>query len=154
MIFEHLKAKGLVEAVAPDLHRASRLMARAHKDLKTAQAMVGTDPEWAYLIAAHAILRAARALALAEGLRPRGREQARTLLQMAGCLVGEGEASMVNDLDQVRKKGQHFLEANAESRRALSRSRDHARLCQRASDAVIVRSPGQGVAGEDFEERG
>ena len=111
MIFEHLKAKGLVEAVAPDLHRASRLMARAHKDLKTAQAMVGTDPEWSYLIAAHAILRAARALALVEGLRPRGREQARTLLQMAGSLVGEGEASMVNDLDQVRKKGQHFLES-------------------------------------------
>lgn len=111
MTFEYLKAKGLVEAMAPDLHGANRLMARAHKDLKTAQAMVGTDPEWAYLIAAHAILRAARAVALAEGLRPRGREQARTLLQMAGHLVGEDEASMVNDLDQVRRKGQHFLES-------------------------------------------
>lgn len=111
MTFEYLKAKALVEAVASDLHSANRLMARAQKDLKTAQAMVGTDPEWAYLIAAHAILRAARALALAEGLRPRGREQARTLLQMAGHLVGEGEASMVNDLDQVRKKSQHFLES-------------------------------------------
>ncbi|MFQ5988520.1 MAG: hypothetical protein ACE5K9_01275 [Candidatus Methylomirabilales bacterium] len=111
MIFEHLKSKGLVEEVSPDLHRANRLMARAHKDLKTAQEIVGTDPEWAYLIVAHAMLRAARALALAEGLRPRGREQARTLLQMAGSLVGEGEASMVNDLDQVRKKGQLFLES-------------------------------------------
>jgi hypothetical protein len=111
MTFEFVKAKALVEAVAPDLHGANCLMARAQKDLKTAQAMVGTDPEWAYLIAAHAILRAARALALAEGLRPRGREQARTLLQMAGHLVGEGEASIVNDLDQVRKKGQHFLES-------------------------------------------
>ncbi|MFQ5803074.1 MAG: hypothetical protein ACE5JQ_09295 [Candidatus Methylomirabilales bacterium] len=111
MIFEHLKAKGLVEVVAPDLHRANRLLARAHKDLKTAQAMVGTDPEWSYLIAAHGILRAGRALALAEGLRPRGRDQARTLLQMAGYLVGEDQASMVNDLDQVRKKGQQFLES-------------------------------------------
>lgn len=111
MTFEYLKAKGLVEATAPDLYGANRLMARAHKDLKTAQAMVGTDPEWAYVIAAHAIVRAARAVALAEGLRPRGREQARTLLQMAGHLVGEGEASIVNDLDQVRKKGQHFLES-------------------------------------------
>lgn len=111
MTFEYLEAKGLVEAVSPDLQGANRLMARAHKDLKTAQAMVGTDPEWAYLIATHAILRAARALALAEGLRPRGREQARTLLQMASRLVGEDEASMVNDLEQVRKKGQHFLES-------------------------------------------
>ena len=111
MMFEHLKSKGLVEEVPPDLHRANRLMARAHKDLKTAQEIVGTDPEWAYLIVAHGMLRAARALAMAEGLRPRGREQARTLLQMAGSLVGEGETSMVNDLDQVRKKGQLFLES-------------------------------------------
>ncbi|MFQ5846811.1 MAG: hypothetical protein ACE5IQ_03950 [Candidatus Methylomirabilales bacterium] len=111
MIFEQLKAKGMVEVVAPDLQRANRLMARAQKDLKTAQAMAGTDAEWAYVVAAHAILRAARALTLAEGMRPRGRDQARTLLQMAGGLVGEGEASMVDDVDQVRKKGQHFLES-------------------------------------------
>jgi hypothetical protein len=111
MIFEQLKAKGLIEVVAPDLHRANRLMARAQKDLKTAQAMVGTDSEWAYVVAAHAIFRAARSLTLAEGLRPRGRDQARTLLQMTASLVGEEEPSMVEDLDQVRKKGQHFLEA-------------------------------------------
>ena len=111
MTFEYLKAKGLVESVGPDLHGANRLMVRAHKDLKTAQAIVGIDPEWAYVVTAHAILRVARAVALAEGLRPRGREQARTLLQMAGHFTGEGEASMVNDLDQIRKKGQHFLES-------------------------------------------
>lgn len=111
MIFNPLKAKGLVEVMVPDLHRANHLIARAQKDLKTAQAMVGTDPEWAYVIAAHAIVRAARSLTLAEGLRPRGREQARTLLQVVGYLVGEGETSMVSDLDQVRKKGQHLLES-------------------------------------------
>lgn len=111
MIFEQLKAKGLLEVVAPNLHRANRFMARAEKDLKTAQAMVGTDAEWAYVVAAHAILRAGRALTLAEGLRPRGRDQARTLLQMTAGLVGEEEPSMVEDLEQVRKKGQHFLEA-------------------------------------------
>ncbi|MBW8056460.1 MAG: hypothetical protein V3R69_05435 [candidate division NC10 bacterium] len=111
MIFEQLKAKGLVEVVAADLHRANPLMARAQKDLKTAQAIVGSDAEWAYVVAAHAISRAARALALAEGVRPRGRDQARTLLQMACCLVGEEDASMVEDLYQVRKKGQQFLES-------------------------------------------
>ncbi len=111
MIFEQLKAKGLVEAVAPDLQRANRLMARVQKDLKTAQAMVGTDSEWAYVIAAHSMLRAARALTLAEGLRPRGRDQARTLLQLTACLVSEEEVSMVADLDQVRKKAQHLLDS-------------------------------------------
>jgi hypothetical protein len=47
---------------------------------------------------------------LAEGLRPRGRDQTRTLLQTAGSLIGEGEGSTLDDLEQVRKKGQHFLE--------------------------------------------
>jgi hypothetical protein len=111
MTFEQLKAKGLVEVVAPDQVRANRLMARAQKDLKTAQAIVGTDPEWAYVVAAQAILRAARALTLVEGLRPRGRDQTRTLLQLAGCLVGEDERTAVDDLDQVRKKGEHLLES-------------------------------------------
>ncbi|MGH7352072.1 MAG: HEPN domain-containing protein [Candidatus Methylomirabilales bacterium] len=110
MIFEQLKARGLVEVVDPDLPGANRLMARAQKDLKTAQAVVGTDAEWAYVVAVHAVLRAARALMLAEGFRPRGRDQTRTLLQIAGSLVGEGEGSTLDDLEQVRKKGQHFLE--------------------------------------------
>lgn len=111
MIFKELKAKGVVEAVAPDVRRASRLMARAQKDLKTAQAVVGTDAEWAYVVAAYAVFRAARALAHAEGLRPRGRDQARTLLQMTACLFGEEEPSMREDLEQLRKKGQHLLES-------------------------------------------
>lgn len=110
MIFEQLKAKGVLEAAAPDVRRANRLMARAQKDLKSAQAIVGTDPEWAYVVAAHAIIRASRALALAEGLRPRGRDQVRTLLQMTACLVGGDEPSVEEDLDQIRKKGQHLLE--------------------------------------------
>jgi hypothetical protein len=111
MIVDELRAKGLAEVVPPDPQRANRLMARAQKDLKTAQAVVGTDAEWAYVIAAHATLRAARALTLAEGLRPRGRDQTRTLLQLAGAILGTGEAARVEDLDQVRRKGQHFLEA-------------------------------------------
>ncbi len=111
MMFKQLRSKGLVEMVAPDLHGANHFVSRAQKDLKTAQAMVGTDPEWAYVIAAHAVVRAARALTLVEGVRLRGREQVRTLLQVTGYLIGEEEASMVNDLEQIRKKGQHLLES-------------------------------------------
>jgi len=50
-------------------------------------------------------------LLLAEGLRARGRDQARTLLQVARGLVGEGEGPPVDDLDQIRRKGHHFLES-------------------------------------------
>lgn len=109
MIYDELKAKGLVEEVSQDFHQASHLMNMAQKDLKTAQALAGIDREWAYTIAAQGILRAASALTLAEGLRPKGREQGRTLLQLAGLLVGE-DRSLANDLNQIRKKGQRFLE--------------------------------------------
>ncbi len=109
MIYDELKTRGLVEEVAQDFHQATHLMNMAQKDLKTAQALVGTDREWAYTIAAQAILRAASALTVAEGLRPKGREQGRTLLQLVGFLMGE-DRSLVNDLDQIRKKGQRFLE--------------------------------------------
>ncbi|MFQ5656525.1 MAG: hypothetical protein ACE5G5_03220 [Candidatus Methylomirabilales bacterium] len=111
MLFKQLQAKGLVEVAAPDVHGANHLVSRAQKDLKTAQGMVGTDPEWAYVVAAHAIVRAARALTMAEGVRPKGREQVRTLLQVTGYLAGEGDASLVDDLEQVRKKGEHLLES-------------------------------------------
>lgn len=110
MIYDDLKARGLVEEVSADFRQATHLLSMAGKDLKTAQAIVGTDREWAYTIAAQAILRAASALTVAEGLRPKGRDQGRTLLQLAGLLVSEGDRSVVSDLDQIRKKGQRFLE--------------------------------------------
>ena len=74
MAYEDLRERGLLEEVRPNFALVSTLIGRARRDLATARATVSIDREWAYLIAHQAMARAARALVMAEGLRPRGRD--------------------------------------------------------------------------------
>lgn len=110
MAYEELRERGLVEEVRPNFAVVSTLLERARKDLATASATVGVDREWAYLIAYQAMARAARALVMAEGLRPRGRDPQRTVVQLAGMILGEEERSLVNGFDRMRRKSQVLLE--------------------------------------------
>lgn len=110
MAYEELRERGLVEEVRPDFRQVSMLLTRALKDLSTARANVSIDKEWAYTIAYQAMLRAAKALVMAEGWRPRGRDQARTLVMLVGELLGEEGRSLVNGFDRMRRKRQDFME--------------------------------------------
>lgn len=110
MAYEELRERGLVEEVRPDFRQVSTLLVRASKDLSTARANVAIDKEWAYIIAYQAMLRAVKALVMAEGWRPRGRDQARTLVMLVGELLGEEGRSLVNGFDRMRRKGQDFME--------------------------------------------
>ena len=110
MAYEDLRERGLVEEVKPDLRTASRFMARAQKDLATARANVSIDKEWAYAIAYGAMFRAAKAALAAEGWRPKGRDQPRTIVLLIGELLGEESRTLVNAFDLMRRKRQQFLE--------------------------------------------
>jgi len=110
MGYEELRERGLVEEIRPDFRQISGLLGRALKDLSTAQATANIDTEWAYAIAYQAMLRAARAIVMAEGWRPRGRDQARTLVQLVGEIVGEDARSLVNSFDRMRRRRQDFME--------------------------------------------
>jgi len=110
MAYEELRERGLVEEIRPDFRQISTLLARALKDLSTARANVSIDKEWAYIIAYQAMLRAAKAVVMAEGWRPRGRDQARTVVLLVGELLGEESRSLVNGLDRMRRKRQDFME--------------------------------------------
>ena len=110
MAYEELRERGLVEEVRPDFRQVSTLLTRALKDLSTARANVTIDKEWAYIIAYQAMLRAAKALVMAEGWRLRGRDQARTLVMLVGELLGEEGRSLVNGFDRMRRKRQDFME--------------------------------------------
>src|SRR5574341_1382335 len=85
MAVEELREKGLVEDFKPNFAVVSALIARSLRDLSTARANASIDREWAYAIAYQGMLRAARAMIIAEGLRPRGRDQQRTVVQLAGA---------------------------------------------------------------------
>jgi uncharacterized protein (UPF0332 family) len=110
MAYEELRERGLVEEIRPDFRQVSILLARALKDLSTARANVDIDKEWAYTIAYHGMVRAAKALVMAEGWRPRGRDQARTIVMLVGELMGEEGRALVNGFDRMRRKRQDFME--------------------------------------------
>ena len=110
MPYEDLREKGLIEDIKPNFQVASALIARALKDLVTARANASIDREWAYAIAYQGMLRAARAMITAEGLRPRGRDQSRTVVLLAGALLGDDMRSLVNAFDRMRRRSQAILE--------------------------------------------
>ena len=110
MAYEDLREKGLVEDVKPDFAVVSALITRAMKDLATARSNASIDREWAYAIAFQGMLRAARAMIAAEGLRPRGRDQQRTVVMLAGAVLGEEVRSLVNAFDRMRRRWQTILD--------------------------------------------
>ncbi len=144
MAHEELRQRGLVEEVRPNFSAISTLLERARRDLATAQATLGVDREWAYVIAYQGMARAARAVVMAEGLRPRGRDPQRTTVQVVGAMLGEGERSLVNGFDRMRRKSQVLLEepgtpvSRYEAEGAL---REAQRFLQLAVDLARDRNP-------------
>lgn len=110
MAYEDLRERGLVEDAKPNFAQVSALITRALKDLATARANVSLDREWAYAMAYQAMHRAAKAMVMAEGLRPRGRDQQKTIVLLAGAILGEGSRSLINSFDRMRRRWHTFLE--------------------------------------------
>lgn len=110
MAYEDLRERGLVEESRPDFRQVSGLLGRATQDMATARATISIDKEWAYIIAYQAMLRATKALVMAEGWRVKGRDQARTFVTLIGELLGEEERQLVNGFDRMRRKRQDFME--------------------------------------------
>jgi hypothetical protein len=109
--YDELKSRGLLDEAAPSEKQVLALVRRASKDLQTAKATLLVDREWAYTMAAQGMVRAARALALAARLRPKGREQVKTVLQVAASLLPGDAAPLLNQLERMRRKSQQFLDA-------------------------------------------
>jgi len=110
MPYEDLREKGLVEDAKPNFATVSALIARAVKDLATARANASIDREWAYAIAYQGMLRAAKSMIAAEGLRPRGRDQQRTVVTLVGLIMGEDSRPLVNSFDRMRRRWQVIIE--------------------------------------------
>lgn len=110
MAYEELRERGLVEEIRPDFRQISMLLTRASQDSVTAAANIAIDKEWAYIIAYQALLRAAKALIMAEGWRPKGRDQAKTIIMLVGELLGDERRGLVNSFDRMRRKRQDFMD--------------------------------------------
>ncbi len=113
MKYDSLIEMGLVEEQASDHAEVLGLMTRAERDLETSRLLRKTDEEWSFAVAYQAMSRAARALIMSEGFRPRGargRDAQKTIVTAAGVILGEAHKSLINKFDRMRRKHQNFLE--------------------------------------------
>ena len=144
MAYEELREKGLVEDIKPNFAVVNALIARSLKDLTTARANASIDREWAYAIAYQGMLRAARAMIMAEGLRPRGRDQQRTVVQLAGALLGGDVRSLLNAFDRMRRRSQTILEEPGQpiSRYEIEGAiKDAQQFIERTVDSMRTKNP-------------
>lgn len=111
---------GLEERVA-ETAEVMALMMRADRDLATAKLLQEKDDEWSLAASYQAMARAARALIMSEGFRPKGvrsRDNHKTIVTAAGAILGEKHKSLINKFDRMRRKYQSFME---EAGRVVSR---------------------------------
>jgi uncharacterized protein (UPF0332 family) len=116
MTYEALKEMGIVEERNAEVNEIIALVTRAERDLSTSRMLQDKDEEWAFAAAYLTMARAARALILAEGFRPkgvRGRDAQKTVVTAAGALLGDQYKSLINKFDRMRRKYQSFMEESS-----------------------------------------
>jgi len=118
---DYSNLKDILEERAADTTEVMGLVTRAERDLAASRFLQEKDEEWAFVAAYMSMARAARALIMAEGFRPKGarnRDIQKTIVTAAGILLGEQHKSMINKFDRMRRKYQNFME---EAGRIISR---------------------------------
>jgi len=84
-------------------------MIRAKKDLKTAEAVLETDAEWAAAIAYQAMLRAGRAFLYSKGYLPADGAQHLTVVELNGKLLDKKYSVLVQKFEKLRRKRNVFF---------------------------------------------
>jgi uncharacterized protein (UPF0332 family) len=98
---EELERRGLIQRLPFDRKRVQDALTLAHRDVKTARAVLTTDHDWAYMIAYNAVLQAGRALMFAKGYRPDGANQHISVVRFAGLFLTKNDALI---FDRMRRK--------------------------------------------------
>lgn len=109
MSLKLLSSHGLLEKVAVSKKQVTSNVVRAKKDLITAKTTITIDEEWAYTIAYHAMLRAGRALMFANGYRPKGKDQHKTVVEFCAEVLGEEFRSLTSSFNRMRIKRHDFI---------------------------------------------
>jgi uncharacterized protein (UPF0332 family) len=105
---EEFLSKGLLRRQKSDLRAVEKLILRAHKDLKTANANLDIDEGIAYTVAYLAMLHAARAFILLKGFRPADGYQHKTVVEFISHFLGKEFKLIVEQFDRMRRKRNIF----------------------------------------------
>jgi uncharacterized protein (UPF0332 family) len=109
MDLKRLEAQGLIERASFSVKQIKSNLDRARHDLVTAKANLRIDPEWAYTIAYHAMLRSGRAMMFACGFRPKGKDQHKTVAEFCGEVLGEEFRHLTIRFNRMRVKRHDFI---------------------------------------------
>jgi len=101
--------EGLIERVVKDKKKAIAGIRRAKRDIKTALKNLSFDPEWAFTIAYHAVLRSGMALMDFEGYRARGKNQHKVVVEYCKGRLGKKFEELVRTFDRMRRKRHGFI---------------------------------------------
>ena len=105
---EEYITRGLLQKQSADLLAVEKLVVRAMKDLKTAQANLSIDEGIAYTVAYLAMLRGGRAYMLLKGFRPADSYQHKTVVEFMGQCLGDEYKHMIDRFDRMRRKRNIF----------------------------------------------
>ena len=108
---EEYLAKGLLKRQESSFNAVEKLVLRAYKDLKSAEANLRIDEGIAYTIAYLAMLRAGRAFMLLKGFRPVDGYQHKTVVEFTAHFLGEKYKNIVSHFDKMRRKRNIFTYA-------------------------------------------
>ena len=103
-LFKQWLEEKLIQPEKVSLRQIEKLLAQAGRDLRTAKANLAIAEEATYLFAYLGMLRTARALLFLYGVRPKGTAQHRTVIQVAGAILGKGFSDLIGRFEKMRKK--------------------------------------------------
>ena len=108
-MFESYLKKGLLKQQRVNFKQIEKQIARARKDLETAQSVLAKDPEWAATIAYHAMLRSGRALLFSKGVLPADGGQHKTVVELTQHVLGKEYSTLVERFEKMRRKRNIFF---------------------------------------------
>lgn len=108
MNYSELIEKGIAENKTPNLNEIKNLQQRSYNDLNAAKNIIEDDREWAYLISFFAMLRILKTLIRAEGIIPKGIDESKNIILIAGLILGKDFKSLLNKLDRMRRRTENF----------------------------------------------
>ena len=107
-LIRQLMDGGFLKEHPKDPAQAKKLLTRAMRDIKTAQANLDIDEEAAYTFAYLAMLRAGRGLMSLKGYRPADGRQHKTVVDLAGHFLGKAYEDLAYQFERMRRKRNQF----------------------------------------------
>lgn len=108
-MFESFLKRGLLKRQRVNFKQVEKQIARARRDLETAQSVLAKDPEWAATIAYHAMLRSGRAFLFSKGYLPADGGQHKTVVELTQYLLGRKYTTVVARFEKMRRKRNLFF---------------------------------------------